>query len=87
MGYVKGDFLDARPWTRAECAQLVADAGDRLRGAEKDSPEAERIYDALAVEFERELRDAGPGADDAYRAKLEIAIYPFYAKLPEAGRG
>jgi len=71
MGYVKGDFLDVRPWTRAECAQLVADAGDRLRGAEKDSPEAERIYDALAVEFERELHDAGPGADDAYRAKLE----------------
>jgi len=71
MGFVKDDFLGMRPWTRLECAQLVSDAGERLRGEEKDSPEAEKIYDALAVEFARELRESGPDSEGAYRAQLE----------------
>jgi len=71
MGFVKGDFLGIRPWTRTECAQLVADAGERLRSQDNESAEAEKIYDALAVEFASELRDSAPGGDQAMRARLE----------------
>jgi hypothetical protein len=71
MGYVKDDFLGMRPWTRAECAQLVSDLGDRLRDENSGLPEAQKIYDSLAKEFAAELSDAGPASEQATRVKLE----------------
>ena len=64
LGLIDSGFLAHRPWTRAECARLLAEAGDRVGDSDV---EASRIYAALQKEFQVELDPPTGGLD----AKLE----------------
>lgn len=53
LGYIHAEFLGMRPWTRANCALLVAEAGETVAS---DSPsDVLQMYAALRTEFEPEL--------------------------------
>jgi membrane-associated phospholipid phosphatase len=67
LGYLQTAYLGIRPWTRMECARLLEEADERMRGegggagdqtgsrAESDGgSEAEKIYEALETEFNDE---------------------------------
>jgi hypothetical protein len=57
MGLVDSGYAGMRPWTRRECARMVAEAGDRIETA---SSSAGEIYNQLQKEFAQELDpDAG----------------------------
>jgi len=72
LGYVASAYSGVRPWTRAECARLVAEAGDVLeRGYEENDP-ALPIYNDLKQEFAVEL--AGITGTIAPAAEVE-SIY------------
>jgi hypothetical protein len=64
LGLIDSGFLAHRPLTRAECARLLAEAGDRV---DESGTEASRIYAALQKEFQSELGPPTGGLD----AKLE----------------
>jgi membrane-associated phospholipid phosphatase len=64
LGLIDSGFLAHRPWTRAECARLLAEAGDRV---DDSGTVASRIYAALQKEFQSELGPPTGGLD----AKLE----------------
>ena len=64
MGYVNEDFLGMRPWTRVECAHLVQDAGDKIRGEEGESSSASALYDELWREFETDLEAEDNRSDE-----------------------
>ncbi len=64
LGLIDSGFLAHRPWTRWECARLIAEADDR--GVDSDA-EGSRIYAALQKEFQSELGPPTGGLD----AKLE----------------
>ena len=50
LGYVKTASLGIRPWTRLECARLLAEASEQ--GADEDAPsEVQQLYSALSEEF------------------------------------
>src|SRR5215467_7835265 len=51
MGLVDSGFLGLRPWTRRECARLLAEAV----GKAPESPQAAGIFSALETEFHHEL--------------------------------
>jgi hypothetical protein len=55
LGYTRSEFLGMRPWTRAECAQLVDEGSDRIRVLATDSSEVNRLHDALSQEFQADL--------------------------------
>jgi membrane-associated phospholipid phosphatase len=55
LGYIHSAFLDMRPWTRVECANLVQEAGEEIAVEESDSGEGDRIYATLQREFQREF--------------------------------
>jgi len=61
MGLVDSAFVAMRPWTRRECARLVAEAGDRI--SLSDSPAGD-IYRQLKAEFTPEL-DPASGEPEA----------------------
>src|SRR5579863_2929823 len=48
MGMIDSGFSGVRPWTRSECARLLAEASDRVDGGPAD---AQRTYQFLAAEF------------------------------------
>ncbi len=53
LGYIHAEFLGIRPWTRAECAELVSEAGDNITD---DSPsDVRQMYAVLLAEFEPEF--------------------------------
>src|SRR5579871_50158 len=50
LGYIGTDSLGIRPWTRLECARLLAEASDRQ--ADTAAPaEVEKLFAALSEEF------------------------------------
>lgn len=55
-GYAPSGFENLRPWTRMECARLIAAAGEDFSLEEQHTSEAFRLYTALAAEFSSELR-------------------------------
>jgi len=55
LGYVQTGFAGLRPWTRMECARLVAEAEERAVNDDSGS-EAEGLYRSLSQEFAVELR-------------------------------
>jgi membrane-associated phospholipid phosphatase len=81
LGLIDSGFLAHRPWTRAECARMVAEAGER---AEESKPNAKEIYEALETEFQSELAPPEGGLN----VKLE-SIYTRVTQIsdPPLGRG
>ena len=53
-GAINDAILGMRPWTRLECARMVAEAGDRLQDANPHSISV-RLYDSLRQEFAPEI--------------------------------
>jgi hypothetical protein len=51
LGYVSSGFSGMRPWTRAEFARLLEEAGKRIDEDERLSSEALGLYRALVQEF------------------------------------
>jgi hypothetical protein len=50
LGYIQSESLSIRPWTRLECARLLAEATDRA--ADPEAPaEVQHLYSALSAEF------------------------------------
>jgi len=50
LGYIQSDSLSIRPWTRLECARLVAEAAKNSAGT--DTPrEVQQLYASLTKEF------------------------------------
>ncbi len=62
FGYVQTAFAGQRPWSRMECARLIAEAGElqALRGA---NDVAGTIYVNLSNEFAKELQRQGGAAN------------------------
>jgi hypothetical protein len=82
LGYVHSGFAGMRPWTRMECARQIKEAADRIKEDKAPNHEAERLYQSLQKEFEREttLLDGGENAEfrveSAYTRSTEIAGKP-----------
>jgi hypothetical protein len=70
LGYAPSAYANLRPWTRMECARIIAAASDDLHIADlgvddNRSPEAYRLHAALAAEFSSELeRGSGSGTSE-----------------------
>jgi hypothetical protein len=62
-GYIKTAFFGQRPWTRIQCARLVEEAGDRIRGAQGVPADVSDLYWVLADEFRSDL-EAAPGSGE-----------------------
>jgi len=61
LGYVQSGIVGMRPWTRMECARLVAEAGQLMEQQDGYGGEGGRLYRDLAREFSSEagLLDGG----------------------------
>jgi membrane-associated phospholipid phosphatase len=55
LGYIHSEYLDMRPWTRIECANLVEEAGDQIRIEASIPSDVERLYGDLQREFRPDL--------------------------------
>jgi hypothetical protein len=55
LDYIEDAFTDSKPWTRAECAAFVEEAGARLGEGRPHAEEAGKLYDALSAEFSEDL--------------------------------
>jgi membrane-associated phospholipid phosphatase len=69
LGYIATAYSGIKPWTRAECARLVAEAGDVLERGYADYEPVMRTYDSLKEEFSVEL--AGLTGEIAPAAQVE----------------
>lgn len=82
LGFIKTAYLGIRPWTRMECARLVEEAGDRVRGEELQSEEAIASYDELSREFGDELArlegkpNLGAAVDSIYFRGTQVSGTP-----------
>ncbi len=78
LGYTPSAFADLRPWTRMECARLIADAGVELDSNDDQRSEAYRLYQALEAEFSTELeRFHGSGTSEV----LVDSLYTRYSGI------
>jgi hypothetical protein len=73
LGYINGEFLAMRPWTRIECAELVEEAGDNLRAERVDSSEANQLYDALLQEFRNDAEVSSAGIEPSLHVESVYA--------------
>src|ERR1700687_5713983 len=65
LGYAPSAFANLRPWTRMECARIIAGAVDDLGADENHQSEPYRLQAALQVEFSNELgRSNGSGTSE-----------------------
>jgi hypothetical protein len=69
LGYIHTEFMGMRPWTRIECAHLVEEAGDRIRGERQDLSGVNRLYDELVEEFRKDLNAAAEGKEHSARVE------------------
>lgn len=71
LGYVQTAFAGQRPWTRAECARLVEEAGDLVNEEDVAPGIAESVH-ALRQEFGQELAAEGQGSAAAAIEALTV---------------
>jgi hypothetical protein len=65
LGYAPSAYANLRPWTRMECARIIAAAGEDLSADDDHQSEAYRLHAALAAEFSTDLgRFNGSGTSD-----------------------
>ncbi len=67
QGYINDAFMGMRPWTRSECARLLADATAQIETRAGGS-QIENTFNLLEVEFREELEGTDEGN---FRARLE----------------
>ena len=79
LGVIKTAYAGVRPWTRMECARLLAEAGDQIRDEAATGDESTQVYSELANEFHDELArlegdpNIGVSLDSMYVRGTEIA--------------
>jgi hypothetical protein len=78
FGYINSAFLAMRPWTRFECARLIAEAEGRLEDSGSASPDAERIYGVLRKEFSQDIDLQSGGKNE--RAQVE-SVYTRFGEI------
>ena len=76
LGLIGTDIPSLRPWTRAECARLVQEAGNQMEIVTA-GPSADAMYQALQQEFAAELE----GFDKISDARIES----LYARIGGLG--
>ncbi len=82
LGYAPSAYANLRPWTRMECARIVAAAGEDLGAGDHHRSEAYPLHAALATEFSNELgridgsRTSEVRIDSIYTRYLGIAGTP-----------
>jgi len=82
MGYVETGFAGLKPWTRMECARLVAEAGTLIQERGLEGGETVRLYRELAGEFAHEVglldggRNLGAQVESVYSRSTDIAGPP-----------
>lgn len=82
LGYVQTAYVGSRPWTRAECAQLVEEAGTFLGQQEDATDEPQQVYKALQQEFAEDAsllsgeRSSALRLESAYTRLDEISGTP-----------
>jgi len=69
LGAINKQFVNLRPWTRIQCAQLVLDADENLQGTDVKNPEVTALYDDLTQEFSVEIKILDGGS--ARQARVE----------------
>ena len=69
LGYITTAYSGIKPWTRSECARLVAEAGEVLERSYEENEPVMRIYGSLKQEFSVEL--AGLTGEIAPAAQVE----------------
>ncbi len=81
LGYVRTAALGMRPWTRLECARLIAEASESQ--PDTDSPlQVRELYGSLSREFASELQAADSGQnihaqlESVYQRSLGISGKP-----------
>ena len=67
LGYIHSEYLDMRPWTRIECANLVEEAGDQIRSEGSVPDGVEDLYGDLENEFRPDLDAIAGGSDRTLR--------------------
>jgi hypothetical protein len=81
-GYINSAMLGMRPWTRIECARLLNEIKEPVRGSGPHGEMAMRLYDQLAREFggEMELGSGKPNEsariESLYARATEITGHP-----------
>jgi hypothetical protein len=71
LGYIRVDFMGIRPWSRFECARMVAEAGGRISDKGNTTPEVQGLYSALVVEFAQDTDRMGGGVPSDSAGRLE----------------
>lgn len=75
-GYIHSAFLGMRPWTRMECARLLLhEANETLQDVNENDLQADKLYEALSVEFSSELSRLGGDTN------LGVSIDSVYSRL------
>jgi len=64
LGIIDSGFAGMRPWTRSECARLLAEADEKLGEGASDQTEAAKLVQSLQREFHSEFETTG-GPDNA----------------------
>ena len=63
LGLLQTGFASLRPWTRMECARLVAEAGELSADFASENSEAAQTYRALTNEFRPEIVALDTGSE------------------------
>ena len=77
MGVINSAIQGMRPWTRLECARLVAEAGESLQDADPNG-EVSRAYEMLEQEFAPESTLLGGGNNRAARVE---SVYTRFTEI------
>lgn len=83
MGYIHSGYLGMRPWTRMECARLLAEAEDHIGDEDTaENRQAGQLYSTLQSEFVPETarldgaENLGASLDSIYTRGTEISGKP-----------
>src|SRR5581483_11062852 len=82
LGYIKTGYLGIRPWTRMECARMLAETEQKIGDEDDTSGVAPRIYRDLAQEFSPEIgrlngaANLGANLDSVYVRTTNISGLP-----------
>ena len=73
FGYVDTAIVGLRPWTRRECARLLAETADLIE-AGTGGPQIENTYNLLEAEFKEELEGTNGG-------NFQASVESLYARV------
>jgi membrane-associated phospholipid phosphatase len=78
LGYIHDAYAGLKPWTRAECAEFVEEAGTQLAREVSGTTEAKRLYQTLQAEFVQDTKIASGEQNSA--AQLE-SVYTRFTEI------